>query len=333
MAMKILAKVVHGSHLYRTSGRDSDMDYKVIFVPSFHELMWGEGVKNKNYSSGGDNQNHAGDEDVEYIPIQKFLKDFMSGQAYAIEIVLAVANRNLVPYGDNCCTRPNFRAFCQDLVNPRNNSFPNELTGMVGYAVKQHYDYKASAENKEVLDHLLDIATDATAEHHTVGEMLNASDQLRKLMEYYPKKVELGSTVSGGVKFEYLIVIGKKFPYEITLNTAIDRLTGMVNKYGERTKTQFNPKSMHHALRVMSQVIELHTNGPDNLTWPLPDTPFLMAVKNGEVPEEECVQTLDAYYEALQSAEENSVIDFTEFVLQNRCNTFLRDLYVENMLY
>src|SRR5664279_214291 len=93
----VLYQVTYGSKLYGTSTPTSDTDLKSVYLPAIDDLLLGKklvatktrvdehGVKVPDKDSMPD----RGVEN-EYIPFQTFVRDFVRGQTYAVEIAWAV---------------------------------------------------------------------------------------------------------------------------------------------------------------------------------------------------------------------------------------------------
>src|SRR5574343_88327 len=93
----MLAAITYGSHLYGTNGPSSDFDFKAVYLPTLQDLLLGKamGVKRCRFTKDGapvgDHDNMPPDGyEAEHFSIHKLVKDYLSGQAYAMEFVLGV---------------------------------------------------------------------------------------------------------------------------------------------------------------------------------------------------------------------------------------------------
>lgn len=311
-----LAKIMYGSKMYGTDNINSDTDYKVIYLPDLDDLIMGQKPKIKNNTTN-QGKNTSEDTDVEKIPLQKFVGAFISGQAYAIELVEAV---------NSGTAKGAMKAEFKDLCKKLHLMIPTDLRGMVGYALKQHYEYKASATNKVMLQELLTVIIKSQTFVRNVGDFADSmEEEILALSAKFSNKVSLSEVDTGGTNFKYMEVMGKRFPYEITLKEAQYRLHTMIDSYGSRTKG-FDYKSIHHALRVITQVTELHKNG--GFSYPLPNTELLINVKAGVYSEEECQSLLDKYVAGMYEAEKNSVLpDVSPEVIESYALRTIKKMY------
>lgn len=86
-----LFSTLYGSYLYGTNTPTSDLDRKVLVLPSLDDLLLAKKVVNKVKRTGehdGTDKSQVVDE--EYIPLQVFARDFLEGQTYALELAHAV---------------------------------------------------------------------------------------------------------------------------------------------------------------------------------------------------------------------------------------------------
>jgi len=91
--MNILFKTKFGSHLYGTNTPKSDLDYKGIFVAPLDEIILGHSSSvvqdNSKKDKAFGERNEAGDIDIEYKELRQFIKDCLSGQTYALDMLFS----------------------------------------------------------------------------------------------------------------------------------------------------------------------------------------------------------------------------------------------------
>jgi len=156
--MKEFLKITYGSKLYGTSTPTSDTDEKVVYIPELNELLLCRtpGIFKRRFDAEGrqlnDNEKMADNGvETEYIPLQRFVRDFVAGQTYALEIAhgyMSNVDKMTVTDAENM-TQAEYDEFISkvefvdDLITLFSNS---EVYSMVGFAAKQTFDYVKRGE-------------------------------------------------------------------------------------------------------------------------------------------------------------------------------------------
>lgn len=275
--MKELIRLQYGSKLYGTDTPKSDTDTKVLFLPDLKDILLGNKTSNKfNSSSGSGKKNSEDDTDIEFIPIQKFFKDFYEGQTYALEIAFAVTCRHKgVEYDD-----PSHNIYHMMCVMTA-NYVTNNVDSMVGYAMSQSYKYGIKGKRYEALVKL----NDELATHWFNLDILSGESAVLK--GALSKITTDGEYVR--VDGDDLLVFDKKYQGTTHINEVQDRVKVMMGKFGDRTKEtatskNIDWKSVSHAVRISGMACQLLRWG--KLEFPLaPDeTALLKDIKAGLTP-------------------------------------------------
>lgn len=278
--MKVLFTGLSGSMLYGTNTPDSDIDYKTIFLPELQELLRGVAIKNIATSTGDNSsKNGAGDEDQEFIPVQVFMRDFISGQAYAIEMAF-----NALQNPDSCDS--DFYNMCKELTR---KYLTSDVRSMIAYAIGQAQKYGVKGTRLNALQsvkQLLELSTDDNEKLMNCKEVI---DGLHKL-----------SVNNSHVEFAYyngprtkcpshhvdpaFIVLGKVFGLEISLIDAKNRIASMIKRYGARSKQAaagdgHEWKAISHAVRIIGEAIEILSE--HKLEFPLRHSELYTEIKLG----------------------------------------------------
>jgi predicted nucleotidyltransferase len=87
MAHTVLLTTVYGSHLYGTSTPESDRDFKQIHMNSTDVILIGKEIKCFNRNSNANGKNTSEDIDFESKELKHFIKEALSGQTYAIDLL------------------------------------------------------------------------------------------------------------------------------------------------------------------------------------------------------------------------------------------------------
>lgn len=298
----MLAAITYGSHLYGTNGPNSDFDFKAVYLPSFQDLMLGKSLNVKRFrftkdgKPVGDHDNMPADGyEAEHFTLHKLVKDYLSGQAYAMEFVYAVMQGAHDKHGGS--NKSIIEALCLELHHalPHKNVQP-----MVGFAMKQTFDYVRRGERLNDAKNLLKIlnskfmfysAATVNANIRLDMPLSRASDDgksvvTRTLMDEIAEDagLEIGTSPQNQNKsMRTLKLNGREYLETTSINHLIAAVEKLIDQYGERStkagETQYDWKSFSHAVRVYEQVIE-HLNS-DWITFPRANSDELRDIKEG----------------------------------------------------
>ena len=124
----LVYKTQYGSRLYGTNGPKSDTDWKYLFLPTFKDVLLGNQVlKTKFVSPNMEDKSLQVDED--FVPVQKFARDFLKGVPYALEVAFS-ANGS---HAEQKFLNPNFEQFVKELTEKFTNK---KLSGFLGFVNK-----------------------------------------------------------------------------------------------------------------------------------------------------------------------------------------------------
>ena len=287
--MKDLLKTPYGSHLYGTNTPTSDLDFKVVYLPDFDDVLLGkklqtfklrfdaEGLPVSDSMTMPDNG-----VETEYVPFQTFCRDFLNGQTYALEVAFS------------CVNRMNTAPWLYELID---QFLTCNVSSMAGFAMKQTFDYVHRGVRFEKARKLLEElqlvrgvreATGLTSRLDTPtsfmrdGEVVMTTilDQLAAVCE-----LELGETFNNGRTMRTLKLNGRDYLETTTLEHLQTAVQKLVDSYGHRSQAaavaEVDRKSLMHAVRVYGQALELLRTG--KLVFPNPEAALLLRVK-GELP-------------------------------------------------
>lgn len=341
----VLFQVQYGSKLYGTSTPTSDTDLKSIYLPAIDEMLLGKkltifktrvdanGVKVPDKDSMPDN----GVEN-EYFPLQTFVRDFVNGQTYALEIAWAIKYAG--PEAFDTVSQREYDIVCE-MIDKFANS---EVYSMTGFAQKQTLDYVYRGERLNEAQKILDLVEDVLKKVGTHDEPSAITIRLDDIMpsgtdvpvlEYlsWAADLKIGSTVNNNRTLRTLELNGRSYTETTTLMHVQQQLQKLVTSYGVRTnaaaKADVDFKSLSHAVRVYQQAIEILDTG--KLTFPRANAAELLTIKQGRADLEAVklqLKALDA--EVLAKLETSTVRKKTpELVAQSEqwLLGVLRELY------
>ncbi len=263
--MKELYKTVFGSNLYGTNTEKSDKDYKIIVLPDIAPLLLGEkALSNSVYSTSGSNtKNNSDDVDIEYIPLQVFVRDFAKGQTYALEVAFSMFSNV-----ESVVIEPSIVPFMQELIK---RFLTNKTQAMIGYAISQSIRYGVKGSK---LKSLLGVI-----------EVLSEFDDDQSLKDVYGKINETKYVHFDG---DDLVIHGKTYKPHVSVAEAIHRVQNAIDVYGSRSiaameHDSIDWKSVSHAVRISGMVNMLLNDGYFRFPLPEDETTLIKNIKAGNM--------------------------------------------------
>jgi hypothetical protein len=284
----VMFQVTYGSKLYGTSTPTSDTDLKSIYLPALDDVLLGKrlvATKSRVDANGvkvpDDASMPDGGIENEYIPFQTFVRDFVNGQTYAIECAYAILKD-----GPSAPTAHDAWEFSivEEMVSKFGN---NEVYSMVGFAMKQTFDYVRRGERLNEATKVLTELRSIAAEYVNGFEpRLDSVSDDETVLDVLARRTGLpiGSSVNNNRTQRTLELNGRSYLESTRLDHIIEQVQKLVKQYGERTtrasETDVDYKSISHAVRVYQQAIEILDTG--KLTFPRWNAAYLLEVKQGK---------------------------------------------------
>ena len=336
-AGQTLLVIPHGSHLYGTAGPSSDYDYKALYLPPLEKLVLGAKMEVLKYKFD-EHGNTVGDYDsmpangyeVEYIPLQKFVGDYLTGQAYAVEFVHAAKQGFAASY----LTAPETAALLHFISTLPLHS---GVDGMVGFAVKQTFDYVRRGERYTAACNMLAVVDEVMSKLKSDKQRLDTpyGESGMMVLDEIARATgaRIGSSTNHNRVMRTLVLNGREYLETTNLVHFRAAIQKLADSYGHRStaaaETTVEWKSLSHAVRVYQQVIELLTNG--NIAFPRPNAESLKAIKNAEVQLSEVKNLLRQLDDQVDAVKLSSILpspdQVTGEVTSNLMNLLLKDLY------
>lgn len=311
----VMYQVQYGSKLYGTSTPTSDTDLKSVYLPNIDDLLLGKrlvATKTREDAQGRPvpEQQSMPENGVEneYIPFQTFVRDFVQGQTYAVEVAYAILKDG--PAAPTAHDQWEF-SLVEEMVRKFSN---NEVYSMVGFAMKQTFDYVKRGERLNEATGVLEVLRDLAS---TVGtEVKLRLDTPWSETETYLDEVvrrtglPTSTSTNNNKVMRTLELNGRSYLETTTFEHLITLLQKLVDQYGERStraaEADVDYKSLSHAVRVYQQAIEILDHG--RLTFPRENAGFLLKVKQGLVPLDEVKMLLNTLDVEVQEKMKTSTV-------------------------
>jgi hypothetical protein len=295
-----IVRVQHGSHLYGTSTPASDLDFKGVHIPSGRAIILqrAENVVDRKVKLSDTIKNGAEDTDDQSYSLQKFFGMIAVGDTVATEILFAPKP----VFADH--DWPEIQSIGRSLLN-------RQCRGFVGYCRRQAAKYGIKGSRMAACEDIVALLTAAIEKHGTIAKVEVIAGELADFCATHEfSSVEI-ITSQAGTDVPHLDVVDRKVPYTANLKVALEIYAKVYENYGARARAAklnegIDWKAVSHAVRVARQAIELLTTG--NITFPRPDAPQLLQIKQGLLPYSAVAEELEGLVEQVEIVAADSAL-------------------------
>jgi predicted nucleotidyltransferase len=290
----IIVKTIFGSQLYGTNTKDSDLDYKSIFLPSKEEIFLNKIPKsvNKSIKQSHSIKNIKGDIDIELYSLHYFIKLACDGQTVALDMLHTPDNMVLET-----------SEIWKNIVKERYRFYTKNLKAFIGYAKRQASKYSIKGERLIESKKLLDILNNYKKNNH--GDI-----KLSVLWNLLPEGEYLKKSKNEYTDLNEYEVCGRKVQETASVNYALEVFNKYYENYGKRAKLAeknegIDWKAISHCLRVSYELKQILTE--NTITFPLKEAEFLKDVKQGKLNfKKEVSPLIDNLFEEIEELNEKS---------------------------
>lgn len=327
--MKVICKVLAGSHLFGTNTPESDKDYKGVYLPSLEAVILGN-AKNTIVESTGDPnaKNSKDDIDTEFWSLKKFFDLIYQANNHALEVLFA-PDSHIIETSN----------VWEEIRKRKHELVCRNVSSYIHYAKSQSSKYGVKGSRVAAVKKALDTITIVK---DNLFSFRNQDPEKFKLEEVWPflkselKNVEHIEFKEATEKqpIPYVEIVNRKFQKTVNLKYTFDALTKIYDNYGYRAKLakdnqNIDWKAISHAYRVGVQAYELLKTG--NITLPLPEkeASYIRQLKANKdvltIPYSEISPVLDELADNLIYEVEKS--NLRDSINQTYWNSFLIDVY------
>lgn len=322
----LVVKMLFGSHLYGTETKDSDTDYKGIYIPSAREIILHNYAK--TITTGRDKaaceRNVSTDTDMELFSLDRYLELLMEGQTVAIDMLFAP---------DNMIVEQRNPVLWQDIKNRKHEFLTKNINAFVGYAKQQAAKYGIKGSRLDALKRTMELleklpANDKLSSYEqTLFSLVSESNDLVSL-ELTPLIEIVHLNQPNNTLLPHLHVCGRKVPFSSSVKIAKKIFGRILNEYGARAHKAhlaggIDWKALSHAVRVNSEAQELLTTGI--ITFPCQNRELLKQIKTGQLPYEQVAELIEQGVADLHAA--HSVSSLREKPNKELANEFVFNIY------
>ena len=265
MENKIIMKSIYGSQLYGTNTPSSDTDLKQIHMNPTDVLLTGKysGCFSQNTNTKG--KNTSEDVDFESKELRHFIKEALSGQTYAIDLLFTP--RRLIIETSNTW---------EEIIENRHLLISNNIKPFIGYVTSQAEKYSAKGDKIKELDAFIGMIEKLS--HKSSTTLAEIVDQI------YISGFKYFSVNIKGTE-QYLFGPNCEFPLNRRIVEVYPVLVEKRKSYCKRAEEAakndgLDLKAYYHALRIIWQLEDYMTT--QKLEFPSPRVHHLIDIRSGK---------------------------------------------------
>ncbi len=288
MESVVLARIVHGSHLFGLSTENSDRDFVSVVLPSTSDILLGRTHFITDYGTTGDStrKNTKVDVDEKQISLAEFMNLLMTGTLDMIELLNAPMEFHVEE------PHPIFL----ELRRNRQRLVSRNVEKIIGFCTSQAITYSPRKDRliaaQTARDTFLKLGVDETSKERAgvyFDRVVEACGSSHVSIKSIPTTL--------GKEIAHLDICGKMVPETVHAAQALSVAASATKRYGRRvhdaaSTSSHDWKSLSHALRIASEGIEYLRTG--EITLPVPNRERLLDIKLGRVSLNEVSEEVDA---------------------------------------
>lgn len=262
-----LVKTVIGSRLYGTNTPASDWDFQSIHWATVEELCSGHVKLDINTSTNLETKNTKDDIDSKSKEVRAFIRDVLSGQTYAIDLLYTP--RHLILESSDTW---------EELISLRSKLTTNKIQAFVGYCTTMAAKFSDKSEKlvelREIETLFKKFPSSATIEEALESFSFSGFKYLERITKVH----------KAGHSEEYLMMPYASFPLNRKLSQTLGPIQMRIGQFGKRSEEAASAggvdlKAYYHAMRVAWQLEDYLTNG--ELVFPCSRVGELINIRNG----------------------------------------------------
>lgn len=268
MENKIIMKSIYGSHLYGTNNSNSDTDIKQIHMNPTDVLLTGKYSACFNKNTNAKSKNTADDVDFESKELRHFIKEALTGQTYAIDLIHTP--RHLILESSD---------IWEELLEHRDKLITNNISPFIGYVTAQAAKYSDKGEKIKELDAFIEAMNAIGINGNpTMKDVLDCmdisgfkyfkvSDYIHELPRIKKRSFNIIESLTPDTRVEpYLHGPNCSFPlsrkYQEVYPVLMEKRKGYGRRAEEAAKNDgVDLKAYYHALRIIWQLEDYLNTG------------------------------------------------------------------------
>jgi predicted nucleotidyltransferase len=293
---EIIFLVKAGSDFFDLSNKQSDSDYKGIYMPSPKEFYMGEGKRRgyerKTQPNKKGVKNTSKDVDFTLFSITKFFKLLCSGDFNMMELLFAPKDKIII----------NSQYFSY-LMSIRDNLLISDISSFLGFVKKEYRRYGVNINHYKDQKNFLDF--------------LKKFDKRKKLVDIWPEIVTYShknnsivftkSLTGKNKRVDSIKISQRLFQNTVKIEYVMKSIEEILNRYGHRQKKMAEDgvefKGLYHAMRLIYEANDLYDHGSLKIPFSKDKHSVLWDIKYGIIGKQEIFKLIDIELDKLQNRE------------------------------
>lgn len=277
MSKKIF-RTLAGSRLYGAQNKNSDYDYKGVFLEDLDELLLKKDNVNVFKTSNGVEEEH--------FSLNYYMKLLGQGQVIPVDMLFAPAK-----YWTHSSEE-------WELIQSERDKFVSaNVVPFVGYAKGQAMKYGAKGNKIKTIEKALSLV-----QARIPFEQL--CDELEGM-----EGVEFHTEAAAGGPLPHVIICGKSFGKTTRYDLWEQPLQKLRSAFGSRAELAsqgLDLKAQYHTIRICSEAVELLSTG--QLTFPRPEADTLIKIRNGDFTSNQLEELVETQFNLVKNAEASTTL-------------------------
>ena len=304
--VKVVYLSYSGSKLYGTHSKESDTDYKGIFIPSHRDILLKKDKGSISFTTGDKHSKNSKDDiDFTLHSVYDFFSHLKKSETGAIDLLFSMWATETIVLKDQLFI---------ELIKANYSIFLNSnMKSFIGYALGQSKKFGIKGAKYKELDSFFRFLSSA-ASKYSDNEKLK-ENLWGELKEHVSSKnyTHISFLFDAGPKagnstaeeIEYISILGKKFHSDNKVGYFVERVGRLYKGFGNRTKTvastedKIDYKALSHAYRVALETQELLETG--FIQFPLKDAKFIKDIKYGKIDAEKVINEIETLLERVDN--------------------------------
>lgn len=292
MTTRLVFLTSFGSHLYGTNRRESDVDYRAVFLPSAEDILC-QTVPDVLRTPPPE----LADTDYMATPFHRFLKLVRFGEPSFLDMAFAPEEFWVKSHTDE--------QLWEWFLANRGELLSSDLPKYFGFCKTMVEVYGTQTARQETARQALAMVETAVVSYGGQAKVSTVVDQLKTLDDHFTKfKPDANGT-------DMVSICGTAIQVTESLAALHGRLVSRNKQIAYRmtlkkTTDTKDFKALHHAVRIVEQGLELLQTG--KLVFPRPNAEYLLAIKQEATDYEATVHHLETTYQKMLAARETSVL-------------------------
>lgn len=294
---KILLFIIAGSHFFDLNTKNSDKDYRGIYLPlNGKESRRGEVTLKTNQEKN--TKNNADDVDCNFYSLKKFLTLLGNGDFNMIEMLFAPREKILITSD-----------IYEQLRYLRDSLIPNDISSFLGFIKKE---YKRFGVDKNHYGIQVNFINFLKSIRNYYSETLG--DHWEEIIEYSKKEdsyLKISSTRNMNKELPAIVIAKRMFQNTVKITYVLDALEENLKRYGHRRRNQalagMEFKGLYHSMRLIIEAEDLLTTGELHFPFKEDKHNFLKSIKEGDIDADFLFESIDRGIETLHVLEKQTI--------------------------